>query len=593
MRKLILLFCLSLPAFGAIYNGSLSGSPTFGTPAKFNQALISSSDSNYINLPTGVFANLTTGGSWAVEAWLKTTSSSTVVAISSQNDSNNIWFGASGGNFAVSVHGSGGFTGSAMSSGISINDGNYHWCVMVMTLGITLTTYVDGVAGATFTGVFTTPGSDNAGAIGHFTTNGFAWPGSIDEVVIWNTNEYTSAPSVPTAPYFGTEPNMRALYHLDNNALDSHTATITAGPANTFWYFSPYTWHSNGSGTLQTNNILPSSNLAQTNDAGAYFKLAFTGTSAILVVNEQQITGGYPVAKWSVDAGAWQTYTTNGTDVEFTLATGLSSGTHTLLFYLENTYANLDQWNTPTQSFIVEGISLDASQNLVALTNDVAQLPQNILFLGDSIMAGYYVNGYNANSTLTSDGQLSWTYPVAAAFTAEYGNIAFGCQGWSVGGCSSSNVPSMPSSWNLYWSGTSRLISSKLAPIPDYVVVNMGQNDGSTNIQATVVSWITAMRAAVNTNTPIIIVVPFSQNQQSNLAAAVVTAGDPAVYLVNLGTTISYGLNGAVGPSRWAADSGGIHPYGTTDGWLGAMVAQQMQKKTATGSGVSPHAYVQ
>jgi lysophospholipase L1-like esterase len=589
--RTLALLCLCLPAFGA-YNGTLTGSPTFGTPAKFGEALTATSDSNYISLPTGVFGNITGSSSWTVEAQLKLTGTSTYVAVSSGNNTFNIWFGASNDDFAVSVYGTGAFSsGAKLDSGIAINDGNFHHCAVVMTGGTTITTYVDGNAGASFTGQIIGV-SVTTGMIGRFGSSGFSWPGSIDEVAIWNTNKYTSSFTPPSAPYTGSESGLQALYHLDDNALDSSGNTI-AQVSNTNWYFSPYSWQSNGGGSLQSNNVNASSTQVQTNDAGAYFKVDFTGTSATLVVNESQMDSSWPVLKWSIDAGPWQSYTTNGSDSTVTLATGLASQTHTLLFYFQNSSGSSDQWTTPAQSLIITGMQLDSGAALAAPTKDVSQLSNNAVFFGDSITAGYYVNGYNSNSTLTSDAQLSWTYGVAQALGAEYGNVAFGCLGWSTGGCSGSNVPAFPSSWNLYWSGTSRLVSGKLSPVPNYVVVNLGQNDGSTNIQSTVESWITSARAAVSASTPIILIVPFSQNQAADLVAAAAASGDSHVYVVNLGTTIMYGLNGTPGPSRWTADGGGIHPYGTTDGWLGAMVAHAIQVKTTAVAGSSSYVSVQ
>ena len=578
MRKLVLVLFLSLsalPAFGA-HSGTFSGSPTFAT-AKFATGTSSTNDSNYITLPSGTF-NITSGNSWTVEAWLKHSGTGTYIAVAVGTGTNNGWFGSDAGKFTVSVTGSGAFSGGAkLSSGITINDSVFHHCVMVMTGGTTISTYVDGVAGATFSGVITAPSSD--GMIGRFGTVGYSWPGAIDEVAIWSTNEYTGSFTPPSATYAGSESNLRALYPLDGNATDL-AGTVVVIPTAANWLVSPYNWYSDGGGAMQSNNVHAGSTYIQAVNPGAYFKCVFSGTSAVATVIETQITNGnWPVVKWSVDSGAWQSHTANGSETSITLATGLASASHTLLLYFEAADGTADRWTTPIQSIKIANLILDTGAALQTLSADVTQLSKSALFFGDSITEGLYVNGYNGNSTLVSDSQLSWTYGVAQALGAEYGNVAFGCQGWSVGGCSGSNVPAMPTSWDHYFSNVSRLSTGKLSPIPDYVIVNLGTNDGATNIQSTVVTWLASIRAAVNTNTPIVLIVPFGQNQAANIIAAAATAADSRVFVVNLGTTVSAGMNGT-GISRWVADSGGLHPIAAADGWLGAMVAQKIQALT-------------
>jgi len=229
----ILLFVASILAMAQPYNGTLHGTPVFG-PAKFSNGLTSVTDANYLSLPSGVF-NFSSSSSWALEAWLKTTGSSTGVAIASGSLGDiapgqpSFWFGTSGGNFVLNITGSGAFTGT-LDSGIAINDGAFHHCAISVNGGTTIKLYVDGVLGNTFTGVVTTMVHTN-GLIGRYTVTSFAWNSAIDEIAVWGSNKYPVAFTPPSSPYVGTESNLIALYHLQANGVDSSTPPgISASP---------------------------------------------------------------------------------------------------------------------------------------------------------------------------------------------------------------------------------------------------------------------------------------------------------------------------------------------------------------------------
>ncbi len=104
--------------------------------------------------------------------------------------------------------------------------------------------------------------------------------------------------------------------------------------------------------------------------------------------------------------------------------------------------------------------------------------------------------------------------------------------------------------------------------------MDMGSNDGVTNTQAAIVSWIAAFRASVNTTTPVFMLIPWGQLQAANIKAAIVTAHDPYVYAIDLG--LLYTLNTTQsGATRDSYD--GQHPTGYANGWLASVVAQKIQ----------------
>ena len=160
------------------FNGTVIGSPTFGS-VKFGTGLTATSDSNYISLPAGASPSAMPV-TW--ECWLQTTATTTLVALG--DISTSAWMGVNSSGHFIASNG-----GVSCDSGIAINDGVPHWCVVVFT-ATTIYTFVDAAMGATASSGFSDPG--NSLDIGRFGfTTGFAWPGGIAEVAIWNGQQYS------------------------------------------------------------------------------------------------------------------------------------------------------------------------------------------------------------------------------------------------------------------------------------------------------------------------------------------------------------------------------------------------------------------
>lgn len=343
------------------------------------------------------------------------------------------------------------------------------------------------------------------------------------------------------------------------------SASVTIPVTNTNWYFSPWTTASDGVGGSQSNNVNAGSTLTVWNGDGAYFKTVFTGTSATL--NIVAPSAGNCATAWTVDNGPVQTSNiTSGSTVA--LATGLAAGNHTLFFAFISQTSTADNWGSsgaPAQSLIITGLVLDNGATVNAPTGSVAVNTQTLLWFGDSITE------YNP-----TDGYCTHNFPaiISNALTSEYGQVGWSSQGWSVAG--TGNVPAFPNTWSFHFSGNSRLIASKLSPIPSAIFINEGTNDGATNIQAITVTTLTAIRAAVNTSTPVVIIQPFGQFQQANLQAAITTLTDPYIYYVNLGVPFSYGLTNS-GASFTSPD--GLHPSTITHANLSSAILSKIQNQ--------------
>jgi lysophospholipase L1-like esterase len=213
----------------------------------------------------------------------------------------------------------------------------------------------------------------------------------------------------------------------------------------------------------------------------------------------------------------------------------------------------------------------------VALDRSVVQRPENIVFFGDSITEGAWVLG-NSNRRISgkyvdwvsySDAFLAWPRAVAAALDAEYGVCAFGGTSWIKP--THPFVPELPQSWHLYFEDHSRLSDGKVLPRPDYVIVNMGTNDGDRNTSSAVESWLRQMRSAVGPKTAIVVIIPFGQMNRRWIDAALAGVGDSYVYKIDLGPQWAVGLAKYGQGSFLSYD--GLHPSAEATAEYAAAVA--------------------
>lgn len=537
------------------YNASVVGSPTFGA-AKFSNGLTAVSDANYLALPTGALGWLATDN-WTIEGQVKTTGTATTIWISSGNlaDTNALWIGAVSGKFAASVTGSGAFTGgAALDSTILINDNALHHVAVSMAGGTTLKLFVDGVLGATFTGVMTVFDHSN-GDIGRFANNvGFAWPGAIDEVALWNSTKYTANFTPPSSAYTGSEANLRALYHLQADGTDSATSTLLIVPNNAAVIYSPYNWNTNATDAFTINS-------------GAYFKTLFTGTTCVLNFDVTNNLTPLPQIWSRIDNGPW-TQSTIATTVTLTIPAATLSNAdipyHRLDVLVKSTTETRNRWNTTSATAVdFRGITLDSGASVVA----PIKFPKNVIIYGDSITEGVRTVGEAAaNDTDRNDSMFTWTYVLGELLGAEIGNIGFGGSGFSVTG--SGNVPILTSSYNLLYQSVSRTFS----PVPDLIVCNDGTNDGATNTTSAITTFLNAILAAC-ANKPIVLLRPFPATQGGQqepfMQAAAAACNNPS--LVHYVTTSGF-FN-----TTYGADSGNVHPSGPNSTYLiGPQVASAL-----------------
>ncbi|MDB5267267.1 MAG: C-terminal target protein [Hymenobacter sp.] len=172
------------------------------------------------------------GGSFALEAWVRTTATlpnGIVVAVSSVE---NFYLGID--NYAADGH-----QGQALfhvgstfiSSQTRIDDGRWHHIAGTVTSNAA-TVYVDGVAEGTGSG-YTSNYPDQGLNVGSYGPTGSSsgWPGSVDEVRVWSiarsaTDIKASFNNVPTVPQTG----LLVYYNFDRGTAGGNNAGVTTLP---------------------------------------------------------------------------------------------------------------------------------------------------------------------------------------------------------------------------------------------------------------------------------------------------------------------------------------------------------------------------
>jgi hypothetical protein len=341
--------------------------------------------------------------------------------------------------------------------------------------------------------------------------------------------------------------------------------------------FSPYNTYSDGSGPLLENNIRAGSSYALWIYPGSYLKTKFTGTRVCVNIEVSSPKGSaMPKLRWSVDNDAFRMAFVSREPQCLPLASGLNDEAHSLILYLASSDANDDRWNKPEQAIKIRGVSADPAS--------VLERPllagKRAIFYGDSITEGAWILG-NSNRriggrwvdwTAYSDATLAWPRYIAAALDAEYGTCGSGGMSWLKP--SHSSIPALPEAWRFHFKGHSRLSHGKLDPMPDYVVVNMGANDGDRDTTAAVRQWLSDVRSAIAAATPIVVIIPFGQRNRDSLRRAVSSLEDRQVRVIDLGDRWANGLNHYGHPSAMSFD--GLHLNAEANGLYATLLARAL-----------------
>lgn len=300
--------------------------------------------------------------------------------------------------------------------------------------------------------------------------------------------------------------------------------------------YSPYNW---AVGTT-----------AKTVNAGAYFKLAFSGTPTTLTAGFDVTSMASPPSRvgFRVDGGPWQDF-----DIAATLTLAIPSDrtwdTHVVEMVVIATTETSSRWSSP-QSTAVIFTGITGNATITATT--VRRRALYGLAVGDSIAEGVRtLNKSAAADTNRNDSRLAWAHPLGDLLGAEIGVVGFGSQGISKGG--NGGVPKFADAAPYLFDKVSRDLKTPKAP--DFIVAHIGTND-SGSADAAVVADTTALLNYWISSTPdstrIFVAAGWLQRKAEQIQAGIAACNAPA--------RVTY-----VDTSGWwstADASDALHPYG-------------------------------
>jgi hypothetical protein len=530
-----------------------TSAPKFGTHNK-STGFVLGRVGNDSFLSAGLGAALGTG---TFEGWIKTTSASGTFVAFGHDDW--FWVGINGTNLEAHY---GPTLSEQVLTGSAVNDGNWHHVAIVFNAAAG-TLYLDGNRqGSTGATKNTDVGSStfNGFCVGGFGSGGtlptFDFPGSIDEVCVSTVARYSGATyTVPTSAFDPTvTANIRALYHLDNNGVDSGQVPIVPTDANI--HYSPFNWD-------------VTSVRAKTINPGAYFKvlLQASGTVGLTFDTSADLTP-LPEISYRVDGDGW-TVATVASTINISLPTSSGTeprpwGNHLIEVAVKSETETRARWVTQSTGVSFTGI-VGGATVASTLIKDL-----NVLAYGTSITEGVRtIDSTATNDTDRNDSTAGFAFQIGESLGADVGVVGFGGSGLTVTG--SGSVPVITSTYNLLWgSGPSRSFTS---PIPDVIVIEQGTNDGSTSTVAAYTSLLNSLLSATPATTVILCLRPLNgAAQASNIQAAVAACSTPS--------RVTY-----VNTAGWfssADSSDALHPYGYASPQIARLVTTQIRTAFAS-----------
>jgi len=327
--------------------------------------------------------------------------------------------------------------------------------------------------------------------------------------------------------------------------------------------------------SLTYNNWATNSDSVNSAVCGASFTLGFTATQQVaLGVDNAHLSGlnasRYPIIAWTVNGGPLQTHQLLAGETSVLLASGVTNPI--IDFYIRGMSPLDDRYNgdTPLNSVKITGFTVDDGGGIFSVV-----LPKKLwLNIGDSIMSGdeaLYAAGQGRPAddlwAASEDGRASYGYLLAQHYGYREARLAYGGYDWG-GGLAS--VPALATLIDQKTSTKSRLTSGLLFPMPDVVLINLGEN-GAPSL-ASVTNALFKLRSRITPATKVIVMIPVS-----GVASTQVTQGfnsytnsslDTNAFLVNLGA-ISY----ATGDGQHPTAQGHLSIYKTALPYLDPIIA--------------------
>jgi hypothetical protein len=304
-------------------------------------------------------------------------------------------------------------------------------------------------------------------------------------------------------------------------------AVIPVTDANVLRGLSPYNWVVNGHYIGSTVN-------------GASVTVGFKGTRRVtLRVDMKHMkamgTTEFPVIAWLVNGGNAQTLQLTPDETAVSLVSDLADPVIDL--YVKGFSPNGDRFNgdVPPNSIKITGFTVDEGGYTAPV-----KLPDKVwLNIGDSIMSGDGA-AYGGKQgrppkdkwAVSDDGRASYGFLLARHFGYREGRIAYGGYRW--GGA---NQPGLKVLLDKKTSTVTRLTGETLDPIPDFVLINLGENPVPAD--DIIIDEMRKVRSRVNKTTKIVVMIPVSGRARAEVIrsfnAYKASAQDACIHLLDLG----------------------------------------------------------
>lgn len=310
-------------------------------------------------------------------------------------------------------------------------------------------------------------------------------------------------------------------------------AIVSVTDSNVLNGLTPYNW-------VAKNDFISSA------VGGASLKLGFNDTKqvALQLDNSHLVSlpaSRYPIICWSVNGGSIQTRQLAKAETAVLLAA--SSTNPVIDLYIKGMSPFEDRYtgDLPLNSVKITGFVIDPGGSTVAVPH-----PGKVwLNIGDSILSGDAA-GYAAGQgrppmdhwAASDDARASYGYLLARRYGYQEARLAFGGYNWAGG---LAHVPALATLIDQKTSTINRLQGGLLNPVPDVVLINLGEN-GKPALPS-VTRALRKLRSRVALKTKIIVIVPVAGTARTQVAKAfnsyAKASKDTNAFLVDLGS-ISY-----------------------------------------------------
>lgn len=276
--------------------------------------------------------------------------------------------------------------------------------------------------------------------------------------------------------------------------------------------------------------------------AGSSLTLAFRGSGKVVLKLDNSHLANVPAERcpiiaWTVNGGAVKSHQLATGETSVPLTSGVANPVIDL--YIKGMSPIEDRWNgdVPANSVRITGLETDAGLALVPL-----KFPAKIwLNIGDSIMSGDGA-AYRGSQgrppdggwAASSDGRASYGCLLARHFGYRESRIAYGGYNWTGG---LAGVPALTKLIDNRTSTASRLVEGLLSPLPDVVLVNLGEN--GVPADQDVVASLKHLRSRIGKEARMLVMLPVSGRSGSEITRAFSSyqsgASDGNSFLIDLG----------------------------------------------------------